>query len=61
MHWNNAGEFFAMGGYAFYVWGSFGACALGMLIEPLLVRQQRRQLLQSLREQRQADAATGSR
>lgn len=59
MHWNNAGEFFAMGGYAFYVWGSFGACALGMLIEPLLVRQRRRQLLQTLREQRHIDAATG--
>ncbi len=22
-----------MGGYAFYIWGSVGACALGMLVE----------------------------
>jgi heme exporter protein D len=59
MHWNNASEFFAMGGYAFYVWGSFGACALGMLIEPLLVLQKRRQVLQTLHEQHHIDAATG--
>jgi heme exporter protein D len=59
MHWNNASEFFAMGGYAFYVWGSFGACALGMAIEPLLIRQKHRQVLQRLREQRLIDAATG--
>lgn len=56
MHWNSAAEFFAMGGYGLYVWGSFGACALGVLIEPLLVRAQRRQLLQRLREQRDANA-----
>jgi heme exporter protein D len=59
MHWNNASEFFAMGGYAFYVWGSFGACALGMLIEPLQIRQQRRAVLQRLREHRNINAATG--
>lgn len=35
-------EFFAMGGYALYVWGSFGATALLMIAEPLLVRQRRK-------------------
>jgi heme exporter protein D len=30
-----------MGKYALYVWGSFGATALLMILEPLLVRQQR--------------------
>ncbi len=39
MHWNSIGEFFAMGGYALYVWGSFGACALLLVMEPLLVKQ----------------------
>jgi heme exporter protein D len=61
MHWNSAREFFAMGGYALYVWGSFGACALGMLIEPLLVRQQRRQVVRALREQRQLGAGSATR
>ncbi len=59
MHWNSAAEFFAMGGYALYVWGSFGACAVGLLVEPLLIRQQRRQVLQRLREHRNINAATG--
>jgi heme exporter protein D len=59
MHWNSAAEFFAMGGYAFYVWGSFGACALCMAAEPLLIRQKHRQVLQRLREHRNINAATG--
>ena len=28
MNWNSLVEFFAMGGYGLYVWGSFGMCAL---------------------------------
>lgn len=39
MQWHSAGEFFAMGGYALYVWGSFGACALLLVMEPLLARR----------------------
>lgn len=45
MHWNSLNEFFAMGGYGLYVWGSFGACALGMLVEPLLLRARRRAIV----------------
>ena len=33
MQWNSIGDFFAMGGYAFYVWGSFGVTALALLME----------------------------
>ncbi|MBI2319553.1 MAG: heme exporter protein CcmD [Betaproteobacteria bacterium] len=42
MSWNSATEFFAMGGYAFYVWGSFGIAAILMAGEMLLVRARRR-------------------
>ena len=28
MQWHSVGEFLAMGGYALYVWGSVGACAV---------------------------------
>ncbi|HRM48893.1 MAG TPA: heme exporter protein CcmD [Alicycliphilus sp.] len=38
-----------MGGYAFYVWGSFGATALVMAVESLLIRGRRKQMQQSLR------------
>ena len=39
-------EFFHMGGYALYVWGSFGATALLMIAEPLMVARRRRLALQ---------------
>jgi len=57
MQWHSVNEFLAMGGYALYVWGSFGACALAMVAEPWLVARQRRQLVQSLKRQRVAEDA----
>jgi len=39
-------EFFNMGGYALYVWGSFGVTALLMVAEPLLIRNRRKAALQ---------------
>jgi heme exporter protein D len=58
MQWHSAADFFAMGGYAAYVWGSVGACAIAMTIEPWLLRRRHRQLLQALRR-RNRSAATG--
>ena len=37
-------EFFHMGGYGLYVWGSFGVTALFMIAEPLLLRSRGRQI-----------------
>ena len=51
MNWNSASEFFAMGGHAFYVWGSFGACAALMAIEPMLARMRRSQAINELRRE----------
>ena len=55
MHWNSAAEFFAMGGYALYVWVSFGVCALVMIVEPLLVKQRQKTAIESVRRQTVAD------
>ena len=55
MNWNSPAEFFAMGGYALYVWGSFGVCALAMVLEPWLLRQRRDTILQRLRRQTLAE------
>ena len=55
MRWHSAGEFFAMGGYALYVWGSFGACAVALVLEPLLVGKRHGDVLRSLRRQMLAD------
>jgi heme exporter protein D len=47
MNWNSAAEFFAMGGYGLYVWGSYAAAAACMLIEPVLAVRRRRRALQA--------------
>jgi heme exporter protein D len=47
-------EFFAMKGYAFYVWGSYGMALAVFLLEIILVRQKRKNTLQQLRLMRQS-------
>ena len=51
MNWNSASEFFAMGGYALYVWGSFGVCALAFIVEPLLIAKRHTLIVRTLRRQ----------
>jgi heme exporter protein D len=58
MQWNSVSEFFAMGGYAFYVWGSFGLTALVMIGEPLLIRAQRKNVLHQLRSDIQSERSS---
>ena len=41
-------EFFDMGGYALYVWGSFGVTAILMVAEPILLRNRRADLMRRL-------------
>lgn len=42
-------QFFAMNGYAFYVWGSYGIVLLAFIVEVILVRQRRAAALQQVR------------
>lgn len=42
-------EFFNMGGYALYVWGSFGMTALLMIVEPILIKSRRKSSLQRVK------------
>ncbi len=44
----SAAEFFHMGGYGLYVWGSFGVSALLMVVEPILLRNRRKATLQRI-------------
>jgi heme exporter protein D len=48
MSWGSVGEFFAMGGYATYVWGSYAVTAIVIIVECVLLaargRNARRQL-----------------
>jgi heme exporter protein D len=53
--WNSPSEFFAMGGYALYVWSSFGICALVLLLEPLLVRVRFKAIVRRLKQEQLAE------
>lgn len=48
MNWANWSDFFAMGGYGFYVWGSFLVSFICMVGEVVLVFNRRRTLLRQL-------------
>jgi len=58
MNWNSLSDFLAMGGYALYVWGSFGVTALALLVEPLLIRKRRNDILRTLRREHAAAEAS---
>lgn len=53
--WNSPAEFFAMGGYALYVWSSFGVCALVLLLEPLTIKARNKAIIRRLKQERLAE------
>ena len=55
MIWSSMHDFWRMGGYGLYVWGSFGVTAALMALEVWLTRRHRQQLLAQLREQSDTD------
>jgi heme exporter protein D len=52
-------EFLDMGGYALYVWGSFGVTAVLMIAEPLLLRSRRKAVLKRVARVARMHAAEG--
>jgi heme exporter protein D len=44
MNWSSWSEFFSMGGYGFYVWGSYAVTLLCIVGEILLISSRRRTL-----------------
>ncbi len=48
MIWDSWADFFAMGGYALYVWGSIGAVAACMIGEVVMLRVRRNAIVQQL-------------
>lgn len=49
MNWASWSDFFAMGGYALYVWGSYGVTLGLIVVEIVLLIMRRRSLLGQLR------------
>ncbi|KXB29790.1 hemagglutination activity protein [Dechloromonas denitrificans] len=61
IHWNSFADFLAMGGYGFYVWGSFGATVLIMAIEPIMVARNRKTTITRLQRQMRAETRAENR
>jgi heme exporter protein D len=59
MNWASAEEFFRMGGYGLYVWGSYAVTAVLMLVEPVLAARRRRRAAQRAREAAEMAAEMG--
>ncbi|WP_371324018.1 heme exporter protein CcmD [Dechloromonas sp. ZY10] len=56
IYWNSFGDFIAMGGYGFYVWGSFGLTVAIMAVEPVLVGRRLKNTQARLRRQLRAES-----
>jgi heme exporter protein D len=52
MHWQSLSDFLNMGGYAFYVWGSFGLTLVCVIGELITLRLRRQQAIRQLKQQR---------
>ena len=48
MNWGSVAEFIAMGGYAGYVWGSFGVTLACMALEIFMLAARRRAAVRAL-------------
>ena len=59
---NSAGwsDFWHMGGYALYVWGSLGMCAATLLIEVLWLAHRQRKLIELIAAGADSDAGESS-
>ncbi len=51
MQWHSLDEFLAMGGYGFYVWGSFGVTFLVMAIELWLLNKRCQHTSQEVKQE----------
>ena len=51
MQWHSVSDFFHMGGYGLYVWGSFGLTALALGLEMWLIHRRRLRVIDALRNE----------
>jgi heme exporter protein D len=48
MNWDSPAAFFAMGGYAAYVWGSFAVCVVAVAGELVALRTRRTAIVRAI-------------
>ena len=54
--WSSWSDFWAMGGHAFFVWMSYGALLVAIVVEILLLRVRRKKALAAIEEERDLEA-----
>ncbi len=54
--WSSWSDFWAMGGHAFFVWMSYGALLVAVVVELLLLRVRRHRALEAIEEERDLEA-----
>jgi heme exporter protein D len=60
MHWQDANQFFSMGGHGEFVWGAYGVMALLMAAETLLARWRHRAARAAIAERLADEAAAAA-
>ena len=55
IYWSSFSEFAAMGGHAFFVWMSYGALLVAIVVESLLLVVRRRSALADIEEERELE------
>ena len=55
MYWSSWSDFWAMGGHAFFVWMSYGALLVAIVVESLLLVVRRRSALADIEEERELE------
>ncbi len=56
MVWQSGADFWSMGGYGLYVWGSFGVMALGAALEVWFLRRGHQALVKRLQRMQRWEA-----
>jgi heme exporter protein D len=56
MNWQSWDQFVAMGGYGFYVWGSYGVTLALIAAEVVLIAKRRRDVMRQLRSLARAES-----
>jgi heme exporter protein D len=59
MTWGGTGNFWAMGGYGLYVWGSYGLMLLVFVIEIISLRARRKAALTTVARRVRASSVPG--
>jgi heme exporter protein D len=56
IYWSSWSDFWAMGGHAYFVWMSYGALLVAIVVEIALLRVRRKRALAAIEEERELEA-----